>query len=57
MLKGPCIYDVCTVRGEGGTPKADEVRNLSTGGCGEMQTRGDGVKKSENFADSYIHAP
>ena len=37
--------------GEGGTPKADAVRKLSKGGCVKMQTRGEGVKKSENFAD------
>ena len=49
--KGACTYDVCTERGEGGTPKADAVRKLSKGGCVKMQTRGEGVKKSENFAD------
>ena len=51
-------YDVCTGRGEGGTPKADAVRKLSKGGCVTMQTRGEGVKKSENFADIIIlHGP
>ena len=38
-------------RGEGGTPKADTVRKLSKGVCVKMQTRGEGVKKSKNFAD------
>ena len=35
----------------GSTPKADAVRKLSKGGCVKMQTRGEGVKKSEKFAD------
>ena len=52
--KGACTYDVCTGRGEGGTPKADAVRKLSKGGCVKMQTMGVGVKKSENFADIYM---
>ena len=51
MVKGACTYDVCTGRGEGGTPKADTVRKLSKGVCVKMQTRGEGVKKSKNFAD------
>ena len=37
LCKGACTYDVCT-----GSPKA---------GCVKMQTRGEGVNKSENFAD------
>ena len=44
-------------REEGGTPKADAVRKLSKGGCVKMQTRGEGVKKSENFADVICALP
>ena len=28
-LKGACTYDVCSGRGEGGTPKADVVREVA----------------------------
>ena len=38
--RGAFIYDVCTGREEGGTPKADAVRKLSKGGCLKMQTSG-----------------
>ena len=41
-----------TQGGRRGNPKADAVRKLSEGGCVKMQTRG--VKKSENFAESYV---
>ena len=37
--------------GGGGTPIADVVRKLSNGGCVKLQSRGLGVKKSENLAD------
>ena len=43
--------------GEGGTSKADAVRKLSKGGCVKKQTRGEGVKKSENFADIICTCP
>ena len=55
--KGACTYDVCTGRGEGGTPKSDAVRKLSKGGCMKMQTRGDGVKDRKILQTSYVHAP
>ena len=45
---GACTYDVCTGREEAGTPKVDAVRKLSKGG---RQTRGEGVKIFEHFAD------
>ena len=51
LTLGACTYDVCTGRGEGGTPKADAVRELSKGGCMKIQTRGEGVKNPENLAD------
>ena len=45
-------------RGEGGfSEKADEVRELSKGSCVNLQTRGEGVKKSENFADVINGSP
>ena len=43
--------------GEGGTSKADAVRKLSKGGCVKKQTWGEGVKKSENFADIICTCP
>ena len=39
------------LQGEGGLGKADEVRESSKGSCVKMRTRGEGVKKTENFAD------
>ena len=37
--------------------KADIVSNLSKGGCVNLRTRGEGVKKSENFADVIYGSP
>ena len=37
--------------------KADEVREFSKGGCMKMRTRGEGVKKSENFVDVIYGSP
>ena len=44
---------------EGGTFKSrpDIVSNLSKRGCVNLQTRGDGVKKSEIFADVLNGSP
>ena len=39
------------LRGEGVPSKADIVSNLSKGGCMNLRTRGEGVKKSEIFVD------
>ena len=39
------------LRGARVPSKADIVSNLSKGGCVNLQTRGEGVKKSEIFAD------
>ena len=50
--EGACIYDVCTGSGEGGTPKADEVRKLSKRGCVKIQIRG-----GQNFADVICSWP
>ena len=36
---------------EWGLGKADEVREFSKGGCVQLRTRGEGVKKTEAFAD------
>ena len=58
--KGACTYDVCSGRGEGGTPKADVVgrlREFSTMNWSNMQTRGEGVKNPENFADVICTCP
>ena len=43
--------------GEGVLSKADIVSNLSKGGCMNLQTRGEGVKKSEIFVDVLMEAP
>ena len=49
---GASIYDVRAKGGRGVSGKADEGRELSKGGCVNLRTRGgEGVKKSENFAD------
>ena len=40
-----------TLDGGWGGGKADGVRKTGKGGCVKMRTRGEGVKKSENFAD------
>ena len=45
------------LRGEGVPSKADIVSNLSKGGCVNWRTRGEGVKKSENFADVMYGSP
>ena len=45
------------LRGEGVPSKADIVSNLSKGGCVNLQTRREGVKKSENFADVIYGSP
>ena len=45
------------LRGEGVLSKADIVSNLSKGGCMNLQTRGEGVKKSEIFADVINGSP
>ena len=37
---GASIYDVRTTGVEGGSGKADEVRELSKGGCVNLRTRG-----------------
>ena len=46
-------------RGEarGVSGKADEVKELSKGGCVNLRTRGEGVKKSEFFADVINGSP
>ena len=49
--KGASIYDVRTEGGRGVPSKADIVSNFSKGGCVNLRTRGEGVKKSEIFAD------
>ena len=45
------LYNVRTEGGGGVPSKADIVIKLSKGGCVNLRTRGEGVKKSENFAD------
>ena len=46
------------LRGEGVTSKADIVSNHSKGGCVNLRTRrGEGVKKSEIFADVINGSP
>ena len=37
--------------------KADIVSNLSKGGCMNLRTRGEGVKKSEIFVDVIYGSP
>ena len=44
-------------RGEGVPSKADIVIKLSKGGCVNFRTRGEGVKKSENFAGIICTCP
>ena len=55
------LYDVRTEGGRGvpwGVPsKADIVRNFSKGGCVNLRTRGEGVKKSKNIADVINGSP
>ena len=45
------------LRGEGVPTKADIVSNPYKGGCMNLQTRGEGVKKSEIFADIINGSP
>ena len=46
------------LRGGGGVPsKADIVSNFSKGGCVNLRTRGEGVKKSEIFVDVINGSP
>ena len=45
------------LKGVGGPGKADKVREFSKGGCVKMRTRGEGVKKSETFADVIYGSP
>ena len=46
------------LRGGGGVPsKADIVSNLSKGGCMNLPTGGEGVKKSETFSDVIYGSP
>ena len=55
LSKGASIYDVRTKGGRGVSPKEDVVREFafSTVDESQMRTRGEGegVKKSQNFAD------
>ena len=55
-LKGASIYDVRTEGGEVPS-KADIVSKLSKGGCMNLRTRGEVVKKSEHFADVIYGSP
>ena len=56
--KGPYLYDVRTEGGRGVPSKADIVIKLSKGGCVNLRTRGgEGVQKSENFADVICVSP
>ena len=54
---GPYLYDVRTEGGRGVPSKADIVIKLSKGGCVNLRTRGEGVQKSENFADVICVSP
>ena len=54
MALGASIYDVRT---EGGPSKEDIVSNLSKGGCVNLRTRGEGVKKSKFVADVINGSP
>ena len=45
------------LKARGVPSKADIVSNLSKGGCVNLRTRGEGVKKSENFADVIYGSP
>ena len=45
------------LRGAGVPSKADIVSNLSKGGCVNLQTRGEGVKKSKKIADVLNGSP
>ena len=54
---GRYIYDVRTEGGGGVPSKADKVIKLSKGGCVNLRTRGEGVQKSENFADVICVSP
>ena len=57
LLRGASVYDVRTKGGTGVPSKADIVSNLSKEGCGNLRTRGEGVKNSENFADVLNESP
>ena len=47
-----------SLRRGGGVPsKADSVSHLSKGGCVNLRTEGEGVKKSEIFSDVTIVSP
>ena len=58
---GDCLrglpFMTSALRGEGVPSKADIVSNLSKGGCVNLWTRGEGVNKSENFADVIYGSP
>ena len=41
----------------GGGGKVDEVRELSKGGCVNLQTRGEGVKNPKFLRTSLMEAP
>ena len=51
------VSDVRTEGGRGVPSKADIVSNLSKGGCVNLRTRGEGVKKSDIFADFIYGSP
>ena len=57
ISKGASTYDVRTKGGRGVPSKTDIVSNLSKGGCVHLRTRGQGVKKSQNFADVIYGSP
>ena len=50
-------FRTSALRGEGVPSKADVVSNLSKGGCVNLRTRGEGVKKSEMLADVLTGSP
>ena len=54
---GTSIYDVCAKGGGGVRGKADKVKELNKGGCVNLQTRGEGVKEFEIFADVINGSP
>ena len=45
------------LRGKGVPSKADILSNLSKGGCRNLQTRGEGVKKFQNISDVIYGNP
>ena len=52
--KNPYTLDAL---GRGVPSKADIVSNLSEGGCMNLRTKGEGVKKSEHLADVIYGSP